>query len=69
MNALAKHQALTHYVEQARIATLEQQRDALAKALRDLVDDYEYAQTPMGAERIALWVNARIVLTKLGDKP
>lgn len=33
----AKLQARIHYTEQARIATLEQQRDELAAALRDVV--------------------------------
>lgn len=64
MNAIAKHQALTHYQEQARIATLEQQRDELASMLKSCA-----IAIHIECGDSLLLQEARQLLAKLGDKP
>lgn len=50
--SMTKRLALTHYTEQARIATLEQQRDELAAALRASLDIIKGWHNMGGAEDV-----------------
>lgn len=65
---LAKHQALTHYQEQARIATLEQQRNELAEALRNMLETFSL-RTGYGpdasAKRLQAKKQARAALARI----